>query len=60
MAYPMPRGDKEWLLFVSTWVELERKNETVDLLFDHWIRGGGAQNKEPRWSIIRNVLHWVD
>ena len=50
----------EWSDFVSTWVELQRKNGSVDLLFEHWIRGGGAKSVEPRWSIIRDVLHWVE
>jgi ABC-type amino acid transport substrate-binding protein len=60
LGYPMPRNDREWSDFVSTWVELQRKNGTVDLLFDHWIRGGGAKSTQPRWSIIRDVLHWVE
>jgi ABC-type amino acid transport substrate-binding protein len=60
LGYPLPKGDKEWSWFVSTWVELEKKNGTVDSLFEHWIRGGGAESTEPRWSIIRDVLHWVD
>lgn len=60
LGYPLPRGDKEWTSFVSTWVELEKKNGAVGMLFDHWIRGGGAQDKEPRWSVIRNVLGWID
>ena len=29
-------------------------------LFAHWIEGGGAEIKEPRWSIIRDVLGWVE
>lgn len=60
LGYPMPRGDKDWTNFVSNWVELEKKNGSVGQLFNHWIRGGGAESKEPRWSIIRDVLHWVD
>ena len=60
MGYPLPGGDIEWSRFISTWVELEQKNGSVDRLFEHWIRGGGAEDTEPRWSIIRNVLHWVD
>jgi len=60
MAYPLPRGDDEWSRFVSTWVELNIKNGTVDKLFTHWIGGGGAEPEEPRWSVIRNVLHWVE
>ena len=60
MGYPLPTGDAEWSRFISTWVELEKKNGSVDLLFNHWIRGGGAKDTEPRWSIIRDVLHWVE
>lgn len=60
MGYPLPTGDTEWSRFISTWVELEQKNGSVNLLFEHWIRGGGAKDTEPRWSIVRNVLHWVD
>jgi len=60
MAYPMPTGDLEWSRYVSTWVEINTKNGSVDKLFTHWIGGGGARPKEPRWSVIRNVLHWVD
>lgn len=60
LGYPMPLGDKAWQNFVSNWVELEKKNGSVTQLFNHWIRGGGAESTEPRWSIIRDVLHWVD
>jgi ABC-type amino acid transport substrate-binding protein len=60
MAYPLPRGDEEWSRFVSVWVDMNLKNGTVDKLFDHWIGGGGAKPKEPRWSVVRDVLHWVD
>jgi Na+/H+-dicarboxylate symporter/ABC-type amino acid transport substrate-binding protein len=60
MGYPLPKGDTEWSRFVSMWVEMNIKNGTVDNLFKHWIGGGGAEPKEPRWSVIRDVLHWVD
>ena len=60
MGYPLPNGDNEWSRFISTWVEMSMKNGTVDRLFSHWIRGGGAKPVEPRWSVIRDVLHWVD
>jgi ABC-type amino acid transport substrate-binding protein len=60
MGYPLPKGDEEWSGFISTWVNMSLKNGTVDKLFQHWIGGGGAKPKEPRWSVIRNVLHWID
>jgi Na+/H+-dicarboxylate symporter/ABC-type amino acid transport substrate-binding protein len=60
MAYPLPKGDVEWSRFVSAWVDMSIKNRTVDRLFTHWINGGGALPEEPRWSVIRDVLHWVE
>lgn len=60
MGYPLPTGDTEWARFISTWVELEKKNGSVNHLFEHWIQGGGAKDTEPRWSIIRDVLHWIE
>ncbi|MEO2175620.1 MAG: hypothetical protein ABGY96_16130 [bacterium] len=53
-------ADPEWERFVSTWLVLKKKDGTVDRLYSHWILGGGALTKEPQWSIIRDVLHWVD
>ena len=33
---------------------------TIDGLFDYWIMGKNAGPSGQRWSIIRDVLHWVD
>lgn len=60
LGYPLPLDDPMWSRYVSEWINLKQKNDTVDALFDHWISGAGAEVKEPRWSVIRNVLHWVD
>jgi hypothetical protein len=32
----------------------------VDTLYDKWILGKVGKQKEPRWSVIRNLLQWVD
>ena len=56
----MAREDREIIDFINGWIDLKRKDETIDKLYDHWILGRGAEKKEPRWSIIRNVLHWVE
>jgi hypothetical protein len=32
----------------------------LDTLYRHWIPGEAATSTTPRWSVIRNVLHWVD
>jgi len=59
LGYPLPHGDANWLHYVSEWTRLKQKSGTVDALFQHWIGGKGAAPNEPRWSVIRDVLHWV-
>jgi hypothetical protein len=46
--------------FMNHWVELKKKDKTIDRLYNYWILGKGAKAQKPRWSIIRNVLHWLD
>lgn len=58
MAYPLPKNDN-WILFVNTWLELKEKDGTINQLFRHYIEGKGTAIPEPRWSIIKDVLHWV-
>ncbi len=60
MAYPMPRGEREMVDFVNTWIALKKKDNAFDKLFDHWILGKQIKTKKPRWSVIRNVLHLVE
>jgi Na+/H+-dicarboxylate symporter len=59
-AYAVPKGDVEMLEFVSNWVDLKRKEGTVDELYNYWMLGGVSKRREARWSIIRDVLGWVD
>jgi hypothetical protein len=56
----VPRDDAQWQTFVSQWVTLSQKDGTVRQLYAYWILGEGARSHAPRWSIIRDVLHWVD
>jgi Na+/H+-dicarboxylate symporter/ABC-type amino acid transport substrate-binding protein len=59
LAYPIGQHDQAFATFVNTWIELKRKDGTIDALYKYWILGQNAAPKGPRWSIIRNVLHWT-
>jgi Na+/H+-dicarboxylate symporter/ABC-type amino acid transport substrate-binding protein len=59
VAYILPRGDREWVDFVNVWIELKKRDRTIDSLYDYWILGKNAVPKQPRWSVIQNVLHWT-
>jgi len=43
---------------VNTWIELKRKDGTIDQLFAHWILGDDTTARHRRWSILDDVLHW--
>jgi Na+/H+-dicarboxylate symporter len=60
LAYLVGRRDLEMARFVSTWIELKKNDGTIKELFDYWIKGNNATKQTPRWSVIRDVLHWVD
>jgi hypothetical protein len=46
--------------FLNHWIDLKKKDNTIKKTYNYWILGQGVTIKEPRWSIIRNVLHWVE
>ena len=60
LAYPIAGSDESWIRFVNTWIGLKKRDGFIDTLYDQRIRGRAASRKAPRWSIIRDVLHWVD
>jgi Na+/H+-dicarboxylate symporter/ABC-type amino acid transport substrate-binding protein len=60
LAYPIAQHGQVFATFINTWIDLKRKDGTLDALYRYWILGQNAARQPPRWSVIRNVLHWVD
>lgn len=60
LAYPVPRASRAWRDYVDAWLELKRRDGTIDALFEHWILGRGAEPTRPRWSLARDVFGWID
>ena len=60
VSYPYAGPDLRFEEFLGHWIQLKRKDGTVEDLYDYWALGRGAQVHEPRWSVIRDVLHWVE
>lgn len=59
-VYAVPKGDTETTDFVSNWVYLKQKDGTIGSLYEYWMLGGVTRPRAPRWSVIRDVLGWVD
>ena len=60
LAFGLPLGEAELSSFMNAWIELKRRDGTFDGLYKYWILGQNTVATPPRWSIIRDVLHWVD
>ena len=60
LVYALPRNDPTFQHFMNHWIELTRRDGTIDRLYDYWILGRQERARAPRWSIIRNVLGWVN
>lgn len=59
-GFLIPIHNDRFYDFMNTWLILKIKNGQVANAYDRWILGQGSTTPEPRWSVIRNVLHWVD
>jgi hypothetical protein len=46
--------------FVSSWIDLKRRDRTIEELFAYWMQGRLQARRKPRWSVVRDVLHWVE
>jgi Na+/H+-dicarboxylate symporter/ABC-type amino acid transport substrate-binding protein len=60
LAFPIGKRDERFASFINTWITLKRKDGTLDAVYKHWILGQDATPRQPRWSIVRNVLHWIE
>ncbi len=46
---------------VNTWIRLKKSDGTINDLYNHWILGKHTERKKKkRWSVIRDLLGWVD
>lgn len=59
LFYVIGNQDAEMREFLEHWVTLKQKDGTTQRYYDHWVLGKTNGQNEPRWSIMRDYLHWV-
>jgi hypothetical protein len=59
-GYAVARGNHDLLQYLDTWLLDAAGDGTIDTLYRYWMLGEVAKTQPPRWSIIRDVLGWVD
>jgi ABC-type amino acid transport substrate-binding protein len=60
LTYLMARGEQELADYVNALIDLKKRDGTLKKLYNYWVLGQFAEKRQPRWSVIRNVLHWVN
>ena len=60
VSIAMARDAETLANFINAWLRLKHEDRTLDQLYKYWILGSGAEPRKPRWSVIRDVLGWID
>ncbi len=59
-AFGMARNPGELADVVNEWIVFAENAGLVQRSYDYWVLGQGARPTERRWSIVRDVLGWMD
>jgi len=60
IVFGLPVSDATFVRFVDNWIQSSKALGVMDAAYDRWILGLETVDPRLRWSIIRDVLHWVD
>ncbi len=58
-GYALPPGEERLREFVNQWLDIRKLDGFSADQYAYWVEGGKREGA-PRWSIIRDVLHWVN
>jgi len=59
-SYAVAKDNTFLQTFLNSWLEIQKSSGYVDKLYSYWILGENAKPKKARWSVIKDVLHWVE
>jgi Na+/H+-dicarboxylate symporter/ABC-type amino acid transport substrate-binding protein len=61
-SYAIPQGSDVFLNYLNLWLTLKKNEGFSQHQYDLWILGKTETINPPeqRWSILRDVLHWID
>ena len=60
-AYAVAKNSSEsYLMALNYWIRMEKDYGLLDQKYDYWVQGKITGTAERRWSVAKNVLHWVN
>ncbi|MDJ0951592.1 MAG: cation:dicarboxylase symporter family transporter [Alphaproteobacteria bacterium] len=60
IVYALARDNPSLRRVMDEWLLIETRTGGIDELYDYWIQGKTEGVQPPRWSLGRDVLHWLD
>lgn len=60
MAFALPKNQPEWHNFINSWLNYHMKSGLGEQAYKYWILGQVRKKGEHRWSVIQDILGWVD
>jgi len=62
LSYVIKGNNPRFMNYLNQWLLLKKSDNFTKRQYDLWILGKTeiAAPKEPRWSIVRDVLHWTE
>jgi Na+/H+-dicarboxylate symporter/ABC-type amino acid transport substrate-binding protein len=59
-GYAVARANTDLLRYLDTWLLTANLNGTVDQFYRYWMLVQVKHTQSPRWSVIRDVLGWIE
>ena len=56
VGYAVAKDNVKLHAMLNSWLDMQQSTGRIKKLYDYWIQGKGSIEKQPRWSIIENVL----
>ena len=60
VAYVVAADNPTVLNAMNNWLAIETANGYIEEIYGYWVEGKTELVRQPRWSIIRDVLGWVE
>ncbi|NCF18428.1 MAG: cation:dicarboxylase symporter family transporter [Haliea sp.] len=60
IVFALPNGDTKFRRFIDSWISTSVSFGVVAEAYEYWILGKEPIKRRQRWSVVRDVLHWVD
>ena len=60
VAYAVANENIALVRFVDNWLKLRKVDGNMQRIYNYWILGKDSTDESRRWSVLKDMLHWVD